>query len=66
MIELWENINDKTKEYAEQAWTLAIAMLNPADAANFLNDITNNYIGTQKEVDFLRFYFNMKMEMIKK
>ena len=40
---------------------------NPIDAANFLNDITNYYdkILTEEEVNFLRFYFNMKMELMK-
>jgi hypothetical protein len=41
---------------------------NPIDMAKFLNAVTNYYMvtGTQEEVDFLRFYFNIQMEMMNK
>jgi len=37
------------------------------DAASFLNDVTNYYEKklSEEDLDFLRFYFNMKMEMMK-
>jgi hypothetical protein len=40
---------------------------DPAKAADFLDTVTNYYntIGTQEEVEFLRFYFNMQMELMK-
>ena len=67
MQEIFENVSDKTKEIAEMAWRLAMAQDNPMDAADFLNNITNYYdkILSEEEVNFLRFYFNMKMELMK-
>ena len=67
MIELFENISADTKNYAKSAWSLALAQKDPAKAADFLNTATNYYeaIGTPEEVEFLRFYFNMQMEMMK-
>ena len=68
MTELFKNISANVKAYAKAAWTLAMAQKDPAKAADFLNTVTNYYntIGTQEEVEFLRFYFNMQMEMMKK
>ena len=68
MTELFKNINSNVKKYAKAAWTLAMAQKDPAKAADFLNIVTNYYntIGTPEEVEFLRFYFNMQMEMTKK
>lgn len=67
MTELFANINPDVKEYAKTAWSLALAQKDPAKAADFLNTVTNYYktIGTSEEVEFLRFYFNMQMEMMK-
>ena len=67
MQEIFENVSERTKEIAEIAWRLAVSQSNPIDAANFLNDVTNYYdkILTEEEVNFLRFYFNMKMELMK-
>jgi len=41
---------------------------NPVEAADFLNEVTNYYreVGTPEEVEFLQFYFNMRMEMMNK
>jgi hypothetical protein len=67
MTEIFDNISDETKEIARLAWTVAMAQNNPATAANFLNSVTEYYrnILTEVEVEFLQFYFNMRMEMIK-
>jgi len=67
MQEIFENVGDKTKEIAEISWRLAMSQNNPIEAAEFLNNITNYYdkILTEEEVNFLRFYFNMKMELMK-
>jgi hypothetical protein len=67
MTEIFDNISDETKEIARLAWAVAIAQNNPATAANFLNSVTEYYrnILTEVEVEFLQFYFNMRMEMIK-
>lgn len=65
MIEIFRNIRSEVKEAAETAWKLAQTMPIPSKAAEFLNTVTNYYmnIWTIEEVEFLRFYFNMKMEM---
>jgi len=67
MIELFPNIRDEVKEIAEAAWRLAYAQKDPIKAADFLNNTTNYYrnIYTDEEIEFLQFYFNMKMEMMK-
>ena len=67
MQEIFNNISKETKEIAEISWRLAISQKNPMNAADFLNNVTNYYsnIMTEEEIEFLRFYFNMKMEMMK-
>lgn len=67
MTEIFKNISTDVKAYAKSAWSLALAQKDPAKAADFLNIATNYYeaIGTPEEVEFLRFYFNMQMEMMK-
>jgi hypothetical protein len=67
MTELFTNVRDEVKEVADMAWRLAISQKNPINAAEFLNNTTNYYknIFTEEEIEFLQFYFNMKMEMIK-
>ena len=68
MIELYPNIRDEVKEVAELAWSVALAQKNPMDAAQFLNTVVLFYEKqyTEEEVDFLQFYFDMKlMEMMK-
>lgn len=68
MTEIFKNISPQTREYAEVAWECALMFDNPIDMAKFLNAVTNYYMvtGTQEEVDFLRFYFNIQMEMMNK
>lgn len=67
MQEIFENISDETKELADVAWRLAMSQRNPIDAAKFLDSVTNYYdkIMTEEEIEFLRFYFHMKMEALK-
>ena len=67
MTEIFANIGDEVKDIAETAWNIALAQKNPLDAANFLNNVTNYYknIYTDEEIEFLQFYFNMKLEMMK-
>ena len=65
MTEIYANISKEVRETAEMAWKLAIAQPNPMKAASFLNMIIEYYknIYTEDEVNFIQFYFNMKMEM---
>ena len=67
MTELFENVSSKTKDIARISWNLAIAQKNPLEAADFLNNVTNYYrnILTEEEIEFLQFYFNIQMEMMK-
>ena len=67
MQEIFENISNNVKEIADVAWRLASAQKSPLEAAKFLDNVTNYYdkIMTEEEIEFLRFYFNMKMEMMK-
>ncbi len=67
MTEIYDNISEETKEIARLAWKVAIAQNNPASAADFLNNVTEYYRNslTEEEIEFLRFYFKMQMEMMK-
>lgn len=67
MEEIFKNVSDKVKGIASTVWSLAMAQDNPIKAAEFLNTVTNYYdkMLTDEEIDFLRFYFNMKMEAMK-
>lgn len=67
MTEIFENISDELRKTAELFWNLALSKETLADTVDTLNYITNIYRdhGTPEEVEFLQFYFRMKMEMIK-
>lgn len=67
MIEIYDDISEEAKEIARLAWKVAIVQNNPVDAANFLNNVTEYYRNslTEEEIEFLRFYFKMQMEMMK-
>ena len=67
MLELFEHIRQEVKDTAEGAWNLTISQHTPAEAAKLLNTIVQYYslIWTKEEVEFLQFYFQMKMEMMK-
>ena len=65
MTEIFENISDDVKDKAEVIWQIAIAQPTALAAAEYLHGMTEYFKKrwTEEEVDFLRFYFNMKMEM---
>lgn len=67
MTELYENISNEVKKTAATMWDLAFAQHDPIKAADFLNNVTEYYshLYTEEEMEFLRFYFQMKMEMMK-
>ena len=66
MLELFNNIRQEVKDTAESAWHLAIVQRDPARAADFLDNVTNYYrnLYTDEEIEFLQFYFKMKVEMM--
>lgn len=67
MTEIYSNVRDEVKTVAELSWKIAMALNNPLEAANFLNNVTNFYRNsyTEEEIEFLQFYFNVQMEMMK-
>ena len=67
MTEIFANISDELKKNAEVIWNLAMAQSTPLQAANLLNSFTNYHKTklTDEEIEFLQFYFKMKMELIK-
>ena len=67
MTEIFANVRQEVKDLAEMSWEIALRQKTVADAAKFLNDVTNYYenLYTEEEVEFLQFYFHMKMEMMK-
>jgi len=67
MTELYPNINDEIRSLAETAWTVAKVQKTPLDAAQFLDNVTKYYGNklTDEEVEFLQFYFDIQMEMMK-
>ena len=64
MTEIFANVRDDVKKIADLAWKVALAQNNPADAATFLDNVTNFYkhYYTEEEIEYLRFYFNAKMQ----
>ena len=69
MTELFPNISAEARKQAELAWVLACTCKNPVDAAKMLDAYTNYECSRSKEEglrEFLNFYFNLKMEELKK
>lgn len=67
MTELFTNVGAVAKKIAETAWKLASTQKDPLRAATFLDNVTNYYSNllTEEEIEYLRFYFSMKLEMMK-
>ena len=67
MQEIFKDIRSEVKDIAETAWQLAMVQKDAVQAAHFLDTVTEYYknLYTEEEIEFLQFYFNMKMEMMK-
>ena len=67
MVEIFTDISDDIKSKADIIWRIALVQPTPLAAAKFLNAVTEYYRTrwTEEEVDFLQFYLQMKMEMVK-
>lgn len=69
MTEIYANVRDRLKDDLEAAWSLVLQQKDPISAVDFLNKATEYLTTTcisEEEVDFIRFYFNLKMaEMIR-
>lgn len=68
MTEIYANISEQVRELAKLAWKIAMMHTNPINSAKFLNTVTEYYrnILTDEEIEFLQFYFQTQMEMMKK
>jgi len=67
MIEIFTNISDEIKNTADIIWRITLAQKNPVSAVSFLNNIIKYYNNklTEEEINFLQFYIQMQMEMMK-
>ena len=67
MTEIFANVRDEIKHIAEAAWLLVKSKNDPSEAAELLNTVVEyaKAVYTEEEVDFLQFYFQMQMEMMK-
>ena len=67
MTEIFTNINNDIKNKADIIWKLTLGQKNPVSASYFLNNIINYYRNklTEEEINFLQFYIQMQMEMMK-
>ncbi len=66
MTELFPNISQLIRDYAALVWEQA-KQLSPNNAAKLINAAIEEFDkeGLKNEADFLRFYFNLQMEMMK-
>ena len=67
MTEIFTNISSNVKSTAEAAWNIAAAQKEPGAAVDFLNNFIKYYshLYDEEEMNFIKFYFNMKMEELK-
>lgn len=66
MTELFSDIPQITKDYAALVWKQA-SQMSPEAAVKLMSASTEAFEkeGLTEEADFLRFYFNLQMEMMK-
>lgn len=62
MKEIFANISTETKLGAELIFKSALKAQNPKKMLKILNEYTNSFSG--EEQDFIRFYFNLRMEQM--
>ena len=66
MTELFPDISQQMRDYAALVWEQAKQM-SPEGATKLMNATTEAFDneGLENKADFLRFYFNLQMEMMK-
>lgn len=66
MIELFTNIRQEVKEIAETSVDLALIQKDPKRAAVFLDSVVRYYTNfyTDEEINFLKTYFQIKLELM--
>lgn len=67
MTELFPDIPQQIRDYAAFIWEQAKQRESPIEAVKLLESTTKIFedSGLKEEADFLRFYFNLQMEMMK-
>ncbi len=63
MIEIFDNIPERTKKQAEFIFDMAMRHSNLPTVVKILDNYTNTCIN-EEEKEFLNFYFNMRMEQM--
>lgn len=68
MDELYSNVRQEVKDVASAMWQLALTQKDPMQAAEFIHNTTNYFATkyTPEEIEFLRFYIGVQLEMMKK
>lgn len=68
MTELYSNVSEEFRKKAEVLWRIAKAQKDPTQMVKFMDNATNYYrnTGLEEEAEFLQFYFNLQLEMMKK
>lgn len=61
MIELFENISEKSRKQAEFIFDMAMLQPNISSTLKVLNDYTDACFN-EEEKQFVEFYFNLRME----
>ena len=64
MIEIFNNISQKTKEQVRFWVNVALTKENPMDAAKVISNFSKT-LKTEEEQNFLDFYFNMRLLQLK-
>ncbi len=64
MIEIFPNIPQEVRNSAAMMFDLASMQHNPLKMVQMLNEYTNT-CENEEEIEFLRFYFNLRMEQMK-
>lgn len=63
MEEIFTNIPDEVKQGAELVFNAALKTQNPIKIVRILDEYTKNCLN-EEEQEFVRFYFNLRMEQI--
>lgn len=63
MVELFSDIPQELRQYAETMFNFALMYDSVDAAAHFLNDCVQNFEDDYAQ-DFLNFYFNMRLEAL--
>lgn len=63
MVELFENISERSRKQAEFIFDMAMRQPNISSALKVLDDYTKTCF-SEEEQEFVSFYFNLRMESL--